>query len=81
MKMNTQWPKIMGHSEGSPEKEDHSKTGLPKEHRKDSNKQLKPTSKRTRRTTTNNAQSKYKEGNNEDQSRMKWHKKNNLNDQ
>ena len=48
----------MGHSEGSPEREVHSKTGLPKEDRNMSNKQPNPTSKRTKGTTTNNAQSK-----------------------
>ena len=30
MKMKTHSPKPMGHSEGSPEKEVHSNTGLPK---------------------------------------------------
>ena len=30
MKMNSQYPKLMGHSKGSPEKEVHSHTGLPK---------------------------------------------------
>ena len=33
MKMNTQQPKTMGHSEGSPEREVHSNTGLPKKDR------------------------------------------------
>ena len=31
MKMNTHNPKPMGHSEGSPEREVYSNTGLPKE--------------------------------------------------
>ena len=60
----------MGHSEGSPEREVHGNTGLPKKDRKISNKQPNPTSIRTRGTTTNKAQSK-KEGNNQDQSRIK----------
>ena len=47
----------MGHTEGSPEKEIHSNTGLPKEDTKVSNKQPNPTSTRTRGTTTNNAKS------------------------
>ena len=29
MKMNSQQPKLMGHSKGSPEKEVHGNTGLP----------------------------------------------------
>ena len=48
----------MGHSEGSPEREVHSNTGLPKKDRNISNKQLNPTPTRTGATTTNNAQSK-----------------------
>ena len=48
----------MGHSESSPEREDHSNTGLPKKDRNISNKQPNPTSIRTRGTTTNKAQSK-----------------------
>ena len=58
----------MGHSEGSSQREVD--TGLPKGDRKTSNKQPNPTSKRTRGTTTNKAQSKQKEGNNQDQSRF-----------
>ena len=65
--MNTHNPQPMGHSS---EREVHSNTGLPKEDRKTSNKQPNPTSKRTRGTTTNKAQSKQKEGNNQDQSRI-----------
>ena len=38
----------MGHSEGSPEKEVHSNTGLPKRDRKILNKQPNPTSTGTR---------------------------------
>ena len=41
----------MTHSKGSPEREVHSNMGLPKEDRKISNKQPKPISTRTRRTT------------------------------
>ena len=38
IKMNTEQPKPMGHSKGSPEREVHSNTGLPKEDRKISKK-------------------------------------------
>ena len=41
----------MGHSKGSPEREVHSNTGLPKKDRNISNKQPNPTSSRTRGTT------------------------------
>ena len=61
----------MGHSEGSPEREVHSNTGLPKKDRNISNKQLDLTATGTRGTTTNIAQSEEKEGNNQDQSRIK----------
>ena len=54
-------PKPTGHSKGSPEIQVHSKTGLPREDRKISNKQPNPTPKRTRRTTINKAHSKHKE--------------------
>ena len=47
----------MGHSENCPEREAHGITGLPKEDRKISNKQLKTASKVTRKTT-NKTQSK-----------------------
>ena len=67
-------PKPMGHSKSSPKREVHSNTGLPKEDRKISNKQPNPTSKRTRGTTTNKAQSRQKELNNKDQRRIKWHR-------
>ena len=53
----------MGHSEGSPEREVHSNTGLPQKNRNISNKQPNPTPTRTQRTTTKTAQSKQKEGN------------------
>ena len=61
----------MGHSKGSPEREVHSNTGLLKKDRNISNKQPNPMPTRTQGTTTNTAQSKQKEGNNEDQSRDK----------
>ena len=61
----------MGHSKGSPEREVHSDTGLPKKDRKTSNKQPNPTATRTGGTTTKTTQSKNKEGNNQDQSRIK----------
>ena len=69
--MNSQQPKPMGYSKGSPEREVHSDTGLPKKNRNISNKQLNPTPTRTRGTTTKTAQSKQKEGNKLDQSRVK----------
>ena len=64
----------MGHSKGSPEREVHSNTGLPWKDRNISNKQPNPTPTRTRGTTTKTAHSKQKEGNNQDQSRVKWHR-------
>ena len=60
----------MGHSEGSPESEVHSKTDLTKKDRNISNKQPNPMPTRTG-GTTKTAQSKQKEGNNQDQSRVK----------
>ena len=60
----------MGHSEGSPEREIHRDTGLPKKDKDISNKQPNTTSTRTG-GTTNKAQRKQKEGNNQDQSRIK----------
>ena len=63
-------PKPMGHSKGSPEMEVHSNTGLPKKNRKISNKQANLTPTRTRGTNTKRTRSKYKEGNNQDQSRI-----------
>ena len=56
-------PKPMGHSEGCPERGFHSNRDLPKEDIKFPNMQTNPTSKRTRGTATNNAQSEQKEGN------------------
>ena len=61
----------MGHSKGSPEREVHSDKGLPKKDRNISNKQPNPISTITRGTTTKTTESKYKEGNNQDQSRIK----------
>ena len=61
----------MGHSEGSPEREVQNNVGLPKKDRNISNKQPNLTPTRTRGTTTKTAQSKQKEGNNQDQSRVK----------
>ena len=61
----------MGHSKGSPEREVHSDTGLPKKDRNISNKQPNTMPTRTRGTTTKTAQSKQKEGNNQGQSRVK----------
>ena len=61
----------MRNSKGSPEREVHSNAGLPKKDGNISNKQPTPTPTRTRRTTTKTTQSKYKEGNNQDQSRIK----------
>ena len=45
-KVNSHNPKLMGHSEGSPEREVHSHTGLPKKGQKFSNKQSNPRSTR-----------------------------------
>ena len=61
----------MRHSKDSPEREVHSNTSLPKKDRNISNKQPNPTPTRTQGTTIKTAQSKYKEGNNQDQSRIK----------
>ena len=60
----------MGHSEGSPGREVHSNIGLPKKNRNISNKQPNPIPTRTR-GITKTAQSKEKEGNNQDQSSVK----------
>ena len=61
----------MGHSKGSAEREVHSDIGLPKKNGIISNKQSNPTPTRTRGITKKTTQSKYKEGNNKDQSRIK----------
>ena len=60
----------MGHSKGSPEREVHRDTGLPKKDRNISNKQPNPTSTRTG-GTTNKAQTDWKEISNQEQSRIK----------
>ena len=46
----------MGHSEGSPEREVHRDTGLPKKNRNISNKEPSHTPPRTRGTTTKTTQ-------------------------
>ena len=51
-----------------------SDTGLPKKDRNISNKQPNLTHTRTRGTTTNKIKSQQKEGNNQDQSRIKQHR-------
>ena len=61
----------MGHNKGSPEKEVRSDTDLPKKNRNISNKQPNLTPTRTQGTTTKTTQSEYKEGNNQDQNRIK----------
>ena len=71
MKMNSQQYKTYGTPQNSPEREVHSNTGLPKKERNISNKPPNPISARTQRATTKTTQSKYKEGNNQDQSRIK----------
>ena len=49
-------PKLIGHREGSPEREVHSDTGLPKKNKNSSNNQPNPTPTRTGGTTTDKAQ-------------------------
>ena len=71
MKIHSQQTKPIGHSKDSPEKEVHKDKGLAKKNRNISNKQPNPTLTKTRGTTTKRTQSKYKEGNNQDQSRIK----------
>ena len=61
----------MGHSKGSSEREVYTDTGLSEKNRNSSNKQPNLTPTRTPGTTTKTTQSKYKEGNNQDQSRIK----------
>ena len=60
----------MGHSKGSPKREFLSNTSLPKKDRNMRNKQCNLISTRTRETT-NKIQTKKKEGNKQDQSRIK----------
>ena len=61
----------MRHRKGSPERDVHSGTGLRKKDRNISNKQPNCTPTRTGETTTKTTQKKYKEGNKQDQSRIK----------
>ena len=51
--MNSQQSKTYGNSKGSPEREFHNDTGLPKTDRNISNKQPNPTSARAWETRTN----------------------------
>ena len=51
----------MGHGKGSPEREVHSNTGLPKKYRNHSNKQPNPTTTRTRGMTAKPRVRKRKE--------------------
>ena len=51
----------MGHSKGSPEREVHSNTGLPKKNRNISNKQFNPTSTISTGTKTRPRASREKE--------------------
>ena len=64
----------MRHWKGSPEREVYTDTGLHRKNRNSSNKQPNHTNTRTQGTTTKKAQSKKKEGNNQDQSRIKSHR-------
>ena len=57
MKINSQQSKTYGHSKGSPEREVHNDTGLPKNDRNISSKQPNPMPTTTR-GTTKKAQSK-----------------------
>ena len=59
----------------------HSNTGLPKKDRNISNKQPNPTPTRTGGTPPKTAQSNQKDGNNQDQSRIKGHRDKNPKDQ
>ena len=59
----------MGHKKGSPEREGYSDKSLPRRKRNTSNKQPNAIPSRTQGAAT--TQSKYKEGNNHDQSRIK----------
>ena len=56
--MNLKNPKLMGHSESSPEREVHSNTVPPKENRNISNKKPNSTSTRTGGTIKKEAQRK-----------------------
>ena len=71
-KVNSQQSKTYGTQLGSPQREVHSDTDLPKKNRNISNEQPNARPTRIRGTTTMSTQSKYKEGNNQYQSRIKW---------
>ena len=62
----------MGHSEGSPDKEVHRNIGPPKKDRNISNKQPNPMLTKTQGKTTKTAQSKQKDGNNQDQRKLNY---------
>ena len=64
----------MVNSKGSPEREVQRNTGLPEKNQNSSNKQSNRTPTRTRGTTTETAQNKEKEGNNQDHGRIKGHR-------
>ena len=55
-KMKSQQSKTYGTQQGSPEREVHNNTGLPKKNRNISNKQPNPTPTRTQGTTTKTTQ-------------------------
>ena len=61
----------MGHSKGSPETQVYTDTSLPKKDRNILNKHPNPIPIRTGGTTTKKVQSKQKEENNQDQSKIK----------
>ena len=71
MRTNSQQQNPMGYCKGSPEREVHNNTGLPLKDRNMSNKQPNSMPTRTRGTSTKTAHSKQKEGNNQDQNRVK----------
>ena len=58
MEMNSHNPKLMGHSEYSPERKVHKDTGLPEKDRNISSKQPNSMRTRTPGTTTKTVQSK-----------------------
>ena len=78
IKVENNFPKFWGYSKSSSKKEIHSKTGLPREIRKISNKQPNLPCKRIRKRRTNKAQSQQKEGNND--ITYTWNLKNNTNE-
>ena len=66
-------PKLKGHSNGLPEREVHSDTGLTKKESNISNKWPNPTLTGTWGTKTKTTQSIRIKANNHDYSRIKWH--------